>query len=146
MAKSKNKRIFEHFQSMMIEAVRSHRGEDGRQPGPRKVRENEGILWSVNAMAFLAKKKMKLEGAGATLDKEIQALLKALQDAGLPLPRIDASGEDKFLAMVRGAMKRTVQGKYAQGVPQAWDDEGILWAGYKLARLKAAVRDLEGSG
>jgi hypothetical protein len=133
--------IFKEFVSMMIDATKSHTGQAGKQPGKTKARENEAILWSVNAMFLLAAQKQAL--AGGELDADISALKAALQGQGLTLPTIDATGRDKSLNMVYYALRRRLQGGNTQDPVQYHKDEAILWAGSRLSRLKDEVRDLE---
>lgn len=137
--------IFEKFQSMMIDAIKSHTGLSDKPPGVKQARDNEAILWSVNAMLFYAARKQQL-GSGEG-DADIGALKAAIERDGLELPTIDPiTGSDKFLNMVYYALRRKLQGGMPQGVLQYRKDEAILWAGYRLSHLADEVRDLEAGG
>lgn len=134
--------IFRKYQSMMIDAIKSHTGLADQPVGKKRARENEAILWSVNAMFLFAAKKQAL--GVPEWDEDISELRAALAREGLDLPTVDPDkGRDRFLDWAYYALRRRLQGGMPEGVLQFRKDEAILWAAGRLSRLAEEVRDLE---
>lgn len=132
--------VFDDFKSMMIDAARAHAGL-GKPPGKKQARENQGILWCVNAMFGYSVRREQL--TGKQWDPDMLALKDALVEEGLQLPPLDPEGETIFPSLVRSALRRRIQGGYGSNVLQRRKDEAILWAGYRLSRLADEVDDLQ---